>query len=69
MCARLGLGQRHLGVADQGRVVVDPTIVGDDAAVAVIGVLVEAEVGHDHDVIAEAPSQIAEGELHDPIGF
>ena len=65
-----GVGLRHgdLGVALERGVVVDPAVGSDDAAVAVVGVLVEAQVGHQHDLAAEAVTQIGEGELHDAVG-
>ena len=49
----LGLGHGHLGVALEGQVVVDVAPVVEDAAVAVVGVLVEAQVGDEHHGVAE----------------
>ena len=48
-----GLCQRHRGVALEGGVVVDRPVVGEHAAVPVVGELVEAEVGHDDEVVAD----------------
>ena len=45
----VGLGERDLGVALEGGVVVDLAARGEQAAVAVVGVLVEAQVGHEDD--------------------
>ena len=42
------------------RVVVDDAVLVDDAAVAVIGVLVDAEVGHQHDIVAEGLPEVAQ---------
>ena len=41
---------------------------GEHAAVAVVGVLVEAQVGDEHDVVAHLVAQVAERELHDAVG-
>ena len=41
----------------------------DDAAVAVVGVLVDAQVGHDHDVVADVAAQVAQRQLHDAVGI
>ena len=48
----VGLRDRGLAVDLEGGVVVDRALGGDQAAVAVVGVLVEAEVGHQHEVVA-----------------
>ena len=66
--ARLGLGHRDPGVELEGGVVVDLAPVVEDAAVAVVGVLVEAEVGDEHDRVAELVAQVAQGHLHDAVG-
>ena len=39
-----------------------------DAAVAVVGVLVEAEVGHEHERVADLVAQVAQRHLHDAVG-
>ena len=41
----------------------------DDPAVAVIGVLVDAQVGHEHDRVAELGAQVAQRDLHDAVGI
>ena len=68
MGAGLGLGHRHVGVEVERGVVVDVAVVVEQPAVAVVGVLVEAQVGHDHDVVAQVAAQVAQGHLHDPVG-
>ena len=50
----VGLGHRGPGVEHDGGVVVDLAGGGQHAAVAVVGVLVEAAVGHDDDLVADA---------------
>jgi hypothetical protein len=60
------LGHRHPGVEVQGGVVVDRAVGGQDAAVAVVGVLVEAEVGHDHQVVAHLVADVGQPHLGDP---
>ena len=66
--AGLGLGDRNLGIAAQGGIVVDGPVGAQQAAVAVVGVLVEAEVGHELDLVAESLAQSAQRQLHDPVG-
>ncbi len=56
------------GVALERGVVVDVAGAGDDAAVAVVGVLVEAVVGHEHEGVADLVSQVAQGHLHHAVG-
>ncbi len=63
-----GLGDRGGGVAFQGQVVVDLARLGQDAAVAVVGVLVEAGVRHDHQGVADLCPEVCQGELDDPRG-
>ena len=41
----------------------------DDAAVAVVGVLVDAQVGDQHDVVADVAAQVGQGQLHDALGI
>ena len=54
----LGLGDRDAPVPLEGRVVVDVVAVGGQhAAVAVIGVFVQAQVAHHHGVVAELGAQ------------
>ena len=57
-----------LGVALERRVVVDLAAGGEDAAVAVVGVLVEAVVGHQHERVADLVAQVAQRDLHDAVG-
>ena len=59
---------RHARVALERGVVVDGAVGVEHAAVAVVGVLVEAEVGHQHDVVADLVAQVAQGDLHDALG-
>jgi hypothetical protein len=40
----------------------------EDPAVAVVGVLVDAQVGHEDDVVADLVAQVAEGHLDDAVG-
>src|SRR5699024_970716 len=51
----------------EGRVVVDPPGVIEHAAVAVVGELVQAQVGHDHRRVAELRAQPGEGPVEDPL--
>ena len=56
----LGLGDGDGGVALEGGVVVDAhRSGGEDPAVAVVGVLVEAVVGHEHEPVADLVPQVA----------
>ena len=64
----VGLRLRHLSVEVDGGVVVDVPVLVDEPAVAVVGVLVEAQVGHDHEVVAHVRAQVAQGHLHDALG-
>ena len=66
--AGLRLGDRGLGVDLERGVVVDRPVVADDPAVPVAGVLVDAEIGHQHDVVADLAAQLAERDLHDAVG-
>ena len=67
MGARVGLRPRHLGVALQRRVVVDAAVGVQDAAVAVVGELVQAQVGHDDEVVADLGPHVADGDLQDAV--
>ena len=62
------LGDGGLGIDAERRVVVDHAVLVDDAAVPVVGVLVDTEVGHHHDVVAEIGTQITQRDLHDTVG-
>ena len=64
----LGLRDRDRRVALEGRVVVDLAGVGEQAAVAVVGVLVEAVVGHQHERVADLVAQVAQRDLHHAVG-
>ena len=67
--ARLGLRDRDPPVALERRVVVDLAAVGvEHAAVAVVGVLVQAQVAHDDRVVAELVAQRADRPLRDAVG-
>lgn len=66
--AGVGLDLGHLGVPLQGGVVVDAPVGVEDAAVAVVGVLVEAEVGHDDEVVPDLVAHGADGDLEDAVG-
>ena len=63
--ARLGDGGRRVDL--EGGVVVDLAVLVEHAAVAVVGVLVDAQVGDQGDVVAEVAAQVGEGQLHDPL--
>ena len=55
----VGLNQRDPAVQGEGPVVVHRAVVGQDPAVAVVGVLVQAEVGDQHVVVPElAPHRL-----------
>ncbi len=66
MGAGTGLRERDRAVPLQGGVVVDLALVRQQAAVTVVGVLVQAEVRHDHQIVADFRNEIGESELHDP---
>ena len=63
--ARRGLRDRRPGVQLEGGVVVHLAVGADDAAVPVIGVLVDAQVGDEHHLIADLTAKVGQGELHD----
>ena len=58
----------HLGVHLQRRVVVDPAVGGEHAAVAVVGELVEAQVAHHHDRVADLGDDVGDRDVEDPVG-
>ena len=68
-----GRGQResHLRVARQGGVVVHSpgcgTVLDEHSAVAMVGELVQAQVGHDDDVAADLSHNVANREVEDPL--
>ena len=51
--AGAGLREPHRGIPLERRVVVDAAVGVEDPAVAVVGELVEAQVGHDDEVVAD----------------
>jgi hypothetical protein len=63
VCARGRVGQRHLGEQRQGRIVVD-AVVAHHAAVTVVGVRAQANVGHHRDRIAEPLADRGHGARH-----
>ena len=65
--ARIGLGNGGLGVDLERAVVVDLAVRVEYAAVTMIGVLVDAQVGHEHDPIPELIAQCTQGNLHDAL--
>jgi len=65
---RSSLGERRPTVQIDRGVIVDVAGVVDDATVPVIGVLVDAQVGDHHDVVADVAAKVGQGQLHDPIG-
>ena len=65
--AGLGLGERGAGVALDRGVVVDHPVRGEDAAVPVVGVLVEAAVRHHDQPIADLVAQVPQRQLHDAV--
>jgi hypothetical protein len=69
MSAGLGLGYRDLDVTHERGVVVDLTAIVQDPAVPVVGVLVEAEIGDEDHLVAEAVAQLAESDLDDAVAI
>ena len=67
MSARLGLGHGHLAVTHEGGVVVDLTAIVQHPAVSVVGVLVQAEIGDEDELVAEAVAQFPERHLDDAV--
>src|SRR5699024_6531431 len=65
----LGLGEGDGGVAGQGGVVVDPPGRVEHAAVAVVGELVQAQVGLHHELVAHVVVQCGGGAVEDPLGI
>ena len=63
----IGLGDRDLGIALERGVVVDLTRRRQQPAVPVVGVLVEAQVGHQHQRVADVVTKLAHGHLDDPV--
>ena len=67
VCAGTGLGDGDLRVHLERRVVVDRAVPVEDAAVTVVGVLVDAQIGHHHHAIADRLVQVCQGQLHNPL--
>ena len=65
--SRRRLGQRDPPVQLDRRIVEDLTVGPEHAAVAVVGVLVEAEVGHQDELVPDGVAQGVQGALHDPV--
>ena len=63
-----GLRERHRAVALQRRVVVHAAAVVEDAAVAVVGELVQAQVGHQHEVVADGVAHGPQRDVEDAVG-
>ncbi len=66
--ARACLRDGHRGIQLVGGVVVDPAAIVEHAAVAVVGELVEAGVGHHHEVVADRLAHRAQGDVEDAVG-
>ena len=65
---RGGLGPGHRRIPVEGRVVVHRSVGTNETAMAVIGVFVEAQIRHQHDLIAEPVTQVAQRDLDDAVG-
>jgi hypothetical protein len=61
------LGQCHLRVPDQRGIVVHGSACIQHTAVAVIGELVQAQVGHQHGGVADLGLEVGQGEIQDAI--
>ena len=66
-CARARPARARSARRFERRVVVDVAVVGQDAAVAVVGVLVQAQVGDQHVVVAVLLAQHRECALRDAV--
>ena len=66
--AGAGLGDRHLGVHLERRVVVDRAVGGEDTAVAVVGELVEAQVRHHRQRVTHLGLDVADRDVEDAVG-
>ena len=62
------LREGHRGIPQQRRVVVDPAVLGEDPAVAVVGELVEAQVGHHDEPVADGVDDRAQRDVEDALG-
>src|ERR1017187_9755923 len=64
--ARRRLGNGDLSVPLQGRVVVHLARLGEQSAVAVVGVFIQAQVRHEHRGPAHLSGQVGQGRCEDP---
>ena len=64
----IGLRDRDRAVTLERRVVVHLTRSRQQPTVTVVGVLVEAGVGHEHDGVADVVAQVPQRDLHDAVG-
>ena len=62
-----GLGHGDARVDVEREVVVDRTVAVEDAAVPVVGVFVDAQIGHHHHAVADGLTYVAQGHLHDSV--
>ena len=67
MRARIGLGNGGLGVDVESQVIVHIAVGIKHSAVAVVGVFVDAQIGHQHDPVAEFGAQRTQRNLHDAL--
>src|SRR5436309_907955 len=56
------------GIQLDGAVVVDGPVRSQHAAVPMVGVLVEAKVGHEDELVADLVAEVTQGDLHDAVG-
>jgi hypothetical protein len=66
--SRRRLRQRHVGIPLEGGVVVDGPVRSEHSAVAVVGELVQAQVGHDDEVVTDRLDDRARATLRMPSG-
>ena len=67
MSAGLSLGQCGPLIELEGGIVVDFSRIVDNPAVTMVGVLIDAQVSHQNDVVANVITQIRQGALDDAI--
>ena len=68
MRTRVRLGNSEFDVLGIGGVVVDPARFIDDSAVAVVGELIEAGVGHHDRGVTEVRGQVGKRTIENPVG-
>ena len=68
MRTRVRLGDSEFDVLGVGGVVVDPARFIDDSAVAVVGELIEAGIGHHDRGVAEVRGQVGKRTIENPVG-